>query len=49
MPVISIATNEDSVFIHIDKKVCEAHQLNQLLEFMQLNFADLRCELFFRT
>jgi hypothetical protein len=40
MPVISIATNEDSVFIHIDKKVCEVHQLSQLLEFVQLNFAD---------
>jgi len=40
MQVISIATNEESVFIHIDKKVCDVHQLNQLLEFVKLNFAD---------
>ncbi len=40
MSIISIETNENSVFIHIDKTACGAHQLNQLLEFVRLNFAD---------
>ncbi len=40
MQVISIATNDESIFIHIDKKVCDAYQLNQLLEFVKLNFVD---------
>ncbi|OQW86519.1 MAG: hypothetical protein BWK78_09990 [Thiotrichaceae bacterium IS1] len=40
MQVISIASNDESIFIHIDKKVCDAYQLNQLLEFVKLNFVD---------
>jgi len=40
MQAISIATNDDSVFIHIDKQICDLHKLNQLLEFVKLNFVD---------
>jgi len=40
MQAISIATNDDSVFTYIDKKICDLQKLNQLLEFMKLNFVD---------
>lgn len=40
MQVISIADNDESVFIHIDKNICDLQKLNQLLEFVRLNFVD---------